>query len=86
MTYSVVWSLVALQQETRVETASSDPERARQAAARIDYLLRRCPRDMGASREPGYRVWYEDVLGVYYQIDETAHRVEVLLCGPARRH
>jgi hypothetical protein len=40
---------------------------------------------MGESREPDCRIWYEDVLGVYYKIDEVAMRVEVLYAGPARR-
>jgi hypothetical protein len=48
-------------------------------------MLRRYPRDLGESRDPGERLWYEDVPGVYYRIDEDALRVEVLFCGPARR-
>lgn len=54
----------------------------------MEYMLRRAPRDMGesrSSRSRGFRVWYEDVLGMYYRIDEAAMRVEVLLVGPARR-
>ena len=53
--------------------------------ARIDWALRRAPRDHGESRAPGFRLWYEDVLGVYYHIDEDNMRVEVLYAGPARR-
>jgi hypothetical protein len=64
---------------------ADDPARVRAAQDRIDWSLRRTPRDMGESRSPGYRVWYEDVLGVYYRIDEAALRVEVLFAGPARR-
>lgn len=40
---------------------------------------------MGESREAGFRIWYEDVLGVYFRIDETQLRVEVLYAGPSRR-
>jgi hypothetical protein len=57
----------------------------RQAANRIDFMLRRYPRDMGESRGTGFRIWYEDVLGVYYRVDEAAMRVEVLSAGSARR-
>lgn len=85
MTYSVVWAMVALRAATQVEQASADPTRVRVAQDRIDFLLRRYPRDMGESRDPGFRIWYEDVLGVYYRIDEAALRVEVLYAGPARR-
>lgn len=49
-------------------------------------MLRRMARDLGESREPGFRLWYEDVLGVFYRIDEDAMRVEVLFAGPSRRH
>lgn len=86
MTFSVVWSLVALQEVTRLESIADDPARVRAAQDRIDWALRRTPRDMGESRSPGFRVWYEDVLGVYYSIDEVTLRVEVLFAGPARRH
>jgi hypothetical protein len=85
MTYAVVWSVFALQEVTRVEQTAFDPAAVRAAAARIDWSLRRTPLDMGESRAPGFRLWYEDVLGVFYRIDEAAMRVEVLAAGPARR-
>ncbi len=85
MTFAVVWTLAALEAATRVEQAASDPARVKAAQDRIDWALRRTPRDMGESRGPGFRVWYEDVLGVYYRVDEAAMRVEVLYAGPARR-
>lgn len=40
---------------------------------------------MGESREPGFRIWYEDVPGVYFSVDEVEMRVEVLYAGPTRR-
>lgn len=61
------------------------PDRIRQAAEYIDYALRRMPRDMGESREPGYRVWYGDVLGVRYFLDETRDVVNIVAVAPARR-
>jgi hypothetical protein len=56
MTFTVVWKLTAFQQLTRVEQTADDPAAVRAAANRIDYALRRTPRDMGESREPGCRV------------------------------
>jgi hypothetical protein len=83
MTFSVVWSLTALQTVTGLEQSADDPARVRAAQDRIDWTLRRTPREMGESRDPGFRVWYEDVLAVYYRIDEVALRVEVILAGAA---
>jgi len=85
MTYIVIWKLSASQEVTRLEFAADDPAAIRQAAARIDWALRRTPREMGESRSPGFRLWYEDVLGVFYQLDEDNLRVEILYAGPTRR-
>ena len=85
MTWSVIWRFSAHQELARIVSAAADPERVRQAANRIDFMPRPYPRDMSESRDPGFRIWYEDVLGVYYRIDATAMRVEVLYAGPARR-
>lgn len=85
MTFSVIWSLFALQEVKRLEHLTGDPARIRAAQDRVDWSLRRTPRDLGESRDPGFRLWYEDVLGVYYRIDEDNLRVEVLYAGPARR-
>jgi hypothetical protein len=85
MTFTVVWSLAALQAVTRIEQSATDPGAVRAAQDFVDHLLRRMARDLGESRAPGYRLWFEDVLGVFYRIDEAALRVEVLFAGPARR-
>jgi hypothetical protein len=85
MTFTVIWKLSAIQQLDRIAANADDPATVR-AAARVDFALRRMPRDMGESREPGLRLWYEDVLGVFDRIDEAAMRVEVLFAGPSRRH
>ena len=84
MTYAVIWRLSATLEVARIE-AAADSAAVRAAAARIDWALRRTPRDMGESREHGFRLWYEDVLGVYYHIDEPNLRVEVFYAGPTRR-
>jgi|GEM_PF-1818104 len=86
MIFTVVWSLRALQEVTRLEQAVDNPAIVRAAQDRIDFLLRRMARDLGESRAEGFRLWYEDVLGVFYHIDEDAMRVEVLFAGPSRRH
>jgi len=85
MTYSVTWKLTPIEQLNRVEIAAVDPQAIRQASARIDFALRRYPNDMGESRSPGFRLWYEDVLGVYYKIDDSALTVEVMFAGLSRR-
>jgi hypothetical protein len=86
MTYSVIWKFSASQEVLRIEQAADDPARVRASVERIEWALRRTPRDMGESRDPGFRLWYEDVLGVFYEIDENALRVEVLYVGPSRRN
>jgi hypothetical protein len=85
MTYTVIWRLSATLEVGRIEAAADDPAAVRAAGSRIDWALRRTPHNQGESRAPGYRLWYEDVLGVFYHIDETNLRVEVLFAGPARR-
>ena len=55
MTYSVVWAMAALRAAAAVAQAV-DAARVRTAQDRIDFMLRRYPRDMGESREPGYRL------------------------------
>jgi hypothetical protein len=86
MTFAVLWSVAALQEVMRLEQTADDPAAIRAAQDRIDFALRRYAREMGESRSPGFRLWYEDLLGVYYRIDETALRVEILFAGPTRRH
>ena len=86
MTFTVIWKKSAIQQLVLTEANADDPGRIREAAARVDFQLRRMARDLGESRASGYRVWYEDVLGVFYHIDDEAMRVEVLFVGPSRRH
>jgi hypothetical protein len=86
MTFTVIWRLSAMAELAAVTSSADDPAVVRQAAARVDFLLRRMARDLGESRAPGFRLWYEDVLGVFYHIDEDNLKVEVLFAGPARRH
>jgi hypothetical protein len=52
----------------------------------MDSILRRYPNAMGESRERNERVWYADVLGIWYRVDDQTMRVTVLSVGPARRH
>jgi hypothetical protein len=85
MTFTVIWKMSAYQSVEAIAATAEDPGRVKAAQDRIDFMLRRYARDLGESRDPGFRIWYEDVLGVYYHIDETAMRVEVLYAGPSRR-
>ena len=86
MMFTVIWKFSALQQLNGVLANADDPAIVQAAAARVDYLLRRLAPDLGESRSPGLRLWYGDVLGVFYHIDEGAKRVEVLFVGLSRRH
>ncbi len=72
MTYSVIWSTTAIQRLVQLVAAAENPLAVQRAAEFVDYLLRRMPRDMGESRNRGARVWYEDVLGVYYRLTKNA--------------
>jgi len=85
MTYSVIWKLDAIRQLGLVESSADEPKVVRDAGLRVDFALRRYPKDMGESRDPGFRLWYEDVIGVYYKVDDTAFKVEVLFAGASRR-
>jgi hypothetical protein len=85
MTYSVVWAAAMVQELARIQAAAADPAAVAAAANRIDFALRRTPHDMGESREPGFRLWYEDVLGVRYRVNDDTMRVEVVAVGPSRR-
>ncbi|HSQ54415.1 MAG TPA: hypothetical protein VLM40_01620 [Gemmata sp.] len=78
MTFAVMWKLSAIQELGRIEQAAEDPATIRAAATRMEFALRRMARDLGESRERGFRLWYEDTLGVFYRIDETAMRIEIL--------
>ena len=90
MTYSVVWSGDTARELGRLE--GDEPTRIRDAARWTDAALRRFPADMGEGRVPAVlshqlhlRVWYGDVLAIYYRVDDTAMRVEVLAVGLSRR-
>ena len=85
MTFTVTWSLTAIQLLVRISAVATDPAAVQRAAALIDRVLRRIPEDVGESRSGNARVWYQDVLGVYYRVDTAAMTVHVLLVGPARR-
>jgi hypothetical protein len=86
MTFAVIWRLSATLELGRIAQAALDPRVVREAATRMEFALRRMGRDLGESREPGFRLWYEDLLGVYYKIDEDAMTIEILYVGPTRRH
>lgn len=85
MTFVVTWSPGALAELARVTAAVDDPKAVDQATVWIDSILRRVPLDVGESREGKNRVWYSDLLGVYYRVDDDKMTVRVMAVGPARR-
>jgi hypothetical protein len=85
MTYAVIWSMTAVRQLNLLVAAAAVPATVQEAGRWVDYALRRVPNDVGESREPGLRLWYGDVLGVHYHVDDAAMRVTVIAVGPARR-
>ena len=86
MTYIVTWTVAASHHLAVLVANATDPASVRQAAAWVDYTLRRIPLNVGESRIRGNRLWYGDVLGVYYHVDEDNLRVRIISVGPARRH
>lgn len=87
MTYTVTWSLAAIEALAQLVASADDPERIRRASEWVDYSLRRHPFDLGESRVSlRHRLWYEDVLGVYFIADRDRLTVRVISVGPARRH
>lgn len=85
MSYVVLWRPSALREADRVRAAHPDPVAAGRALDHIDYTLRRTPNDMGESRDPGIRLWYGDIVGVLYRVDDDRGRVDVVAAAPARR-
>jgi hypothetical protein len=85
MTYSVVWTGAAVQLLAALERDAPDPSAVRKAGDWVDYTLRRIPFNVGESRSGSDRLWYGDVLGVYYRVDDTTLTVRVISVGPARR-
>ena len=86
MTFTVTWSLVALTQLPQIQAAHGDPQAVDQAVQWADYTLRRIPMNVGESRASvSERLWYGDVLGVYYRVDDENYRVRIISVGPARR-
>lgn len=86
MIFAVTWHLEAVLLLERLIAEAEDPDRIRKAAEWMDWSLRRHPLDLGESRNhPGERLWYEDVLGLYYEADREAMTVRVISVGLARR-
>jgi hypothetical protein len=84
--FAVTWSGAAVQKLAHLEATSDDPARIRTAAQWVDYTLRRTPTDMGESRQTDrFRLWYSDVLGVYFHVDRDTNHVRVIDVGTARR-
>ena len=86
MTWLVRWNRTAHIEVDRLVQSDQTPPRIQTASDWIDYALRRMPYDVGESRESEQqRIWYGDVLGVYYEIDEPSQSVVVYSVGLSRR-
>jgi TnpA family transposase len=85
MTYLLTWELSAILELGRIERTANDPASVRKASEWIDYTRCRIPLNVGESRFGNYRLWYSDVLGVYYEVDTDAMTVKVLAVEPAIR-
>jgi hypothetical protein len=85
MTFQVLWMLKATVQFGQIVAASNDKKRVNTASQWMDYTLRRIPKDVGESRNPGYRIWFDDVLVVYYHVDDEKMVVRVLSVALSRR-
>jgi hypothetical protein len=86
MTYAVTWSLGATLELARIAAAHADPAAVNREAVWMDSILRRYPFAMGESRIGSDRLWYADIIGVWYRVDDNAMTVKILTVGPARRH
>jgi hypothetical protein len=86
MTYTVTWAFTTTLELARIGATLTNPADADREAVWMDSILRRYPFAMGESRFGADRIWYADVIGIWYRIDDVAMTVQVLSVGPARRH
>jgi hypothetical protein len=86
MTFTVTWSTAALALLARVAAAHHDPKAVDKEAVWMDTILRRYPLSMGESRYGPFRLWYADLIGLWYAVDDNAMTVRIISVGPARRH
>ena len=85
MTYTVTWSAGATADLVRFGPELGTPPAADREAVWMDTILRRYPNNMGESRWGNHRIWYADVIGVWYVVDDDALTVRILSAGPAGR-
>jgi hypothetical protein len=85
ITYSVTWDADAVTQHSTILAAAEDPDRIRKASEIVDHMLRRIPGDMGESRGGKYRLWYSDVLGIFYHVDDVNFKVRVMRVALSKR-
>ena len=79
MSYSVVWTVFALDQLAEVWTGATDRNAVTAASHRLDRLLGRDPRNQGESRETDTdRTMFDSPLGVDFEIVEDDKKVRVL--------
>ncbi|QJW95650.1 hypothetical protein FTUN_3204 [Frigoriglobus tundricola] len=86
MTCAAVWAFATTLALGRIAATLTNPADADRYAVWMDSILRRYPFAMGESRFGADRIWYADVIGIWYQINDVSITVQVLSGGPARRH
>jgi hypothetical protein len=85
MNLTVVWEPSAEQELARLWSEAPDPGRVQAAADQIDYLLSADPLGVGESRTELLRILHILPLGVVYEVDQPAGRVEVRKVWRPRR-
>lgn len=76
--YEVRWKRTALNRVTELWLDAPDRTEVTSAVAEIDRLLASHPHDAGESRSELIRVLFVPPLGVFFEIDEPKHVVQVL--------
>ena len=76
--YDVRWKRSALNRATELWLDAPDRSEVTAAVAEIDRLLASNPREAGESRSDSVRVLFVPPLGVFFEIDDLKHTVQVL--------
>jgi hypothetical protein len=76
--YVVHWKRSAIDRMTEIWLESPDRSAIADAVSEIDRVLASRPQDAGESRSDSIRIFFVPPLGVFFEVDEAAHAVDVL--------